>query len=145
MFNMYTKVATALGAFALLFSTGAWGQCADGEIAVDFALSAGDWPGEITWQLNDSTGANLFTGGAPDAAQWCLTPGDYTFIGSDSYGDGWNGAVATFSSSGVSLGSLAVEGATGSIVISVSADIPCLLYTSPSPRDKRQSRMPSSA
>ena len=124
MFNMYTKVATALGAFALLFSTGAWGQCADGEIAVDFALSAGDWPGEITWQLNDSTGANLFTGGAPDAAQWCLTPGDYTFIGSDSYGDGWNGAVATFSSSGVSLGSLAVEGATGSIVISVSADIP---------------------
>eukprot|EP00827_Trimyema_finlayi_P007172 TRINITY_DN979_c0_g1_i2.p2 TRINITY_DN979_c0_g1~~TRINITY_DN979_c0_g1_i2.p2 ORF type:complete len:100 (+),score=31.84 TRINITY_DN979_c0_g1_i2:61-360(+) len=26
-----------------------------------------------------------------------------------------------------------------------SALIPCLLYTSPSPRDKRQSRMPSSA
>ena len=25
------------------------------------------------------------------------------------------------------------------------ADNPCLLYTSPSPRDKRQSRMPSSA
>ena len=25
------------------------------------------------------------------------------------------------------------------------APIPCLLYTSPSPRDKRQSRMPSSA
>ena len=24
-------------------------------------------------------------------------------------------------------------------------DYPCLLYTSPSPRDKRQSRMPSSA
>ena len=27
----------------------------------------------------------------------------------------------------------------------VSVDIGCLLYTSPSPRDKRQSRMPSSA
>ena len=27
----------------------------------------------------------------------------------------------------------------------VVAAIPCLLYTSPSPRDKRQSRMPSSA
>ena len=27
----------------------------------------------------------------------------------------------------------------------VSLDISCLLYTSPSPRDKRQSRMPSSA
>ena len=27
----------------------------------------------------------------------------------------------------------------------ISATPPCLLYTSPSPRDKRQSRMPSSA
>ena len=38
MFNMYTKMATALGAFALLFSTGAWAQCADGEIAVDYVI-----------------------------------------------------------------------------------------------------------
>ena len=28
---------------------------------------------------------------------------------------------------------------------SVKQDLSCLLYTSPSPRDKRQSRMPSSA
>ena len=27
----------------------------------------------------------------------------------------------------------------------IAMDTPCLLYTSPSPRDKRQSRMPSSA
>ena len=27
----------------------------------------------------------------------------------------------------------------------IAADVGCLLYTSPSPRDKRQSRMPSSA
>ena len=81
MFNMYTKVTTALGAFALLFSTGAWGQCDEGEIAVNFALTPGDYASEITWQLNDSTGANLFSGGAPDAALWCLTPGDYTFNG----------------------------------------------------------------
>ena len=124
MFNMYTKLATALGAFALLFSTGAWGQCPDGEIPVEFSLSAGSWPSEITWQLNDSTGANVFTGGAPDAATWCLAPGNYTFIGSDSYGDGWNGAVATFTSNGASLGSLAVEGTTGSVVLSVIDGIP---------------------
>ena len=31
------------------------------------------------------------------------------------------------------------------IVIAYIIGIPCLLYTSPSPRDKRQSRMPSSA
>ena len=32
-----------------------------------------------------------------------------------------------------------------SIVVDVGAIEACLLYTSPSPRDKRQSRMPSSA
>ena len=31
------------------------------------------------------------------------------------------------------------------VVSSIQVKIPCLLYTSPSPRDKRQSRMPSSA
>ena len=31
------------------------------------------------------------------------------------------------------------------IVIEVTQSVNCLLYTSPSPRDKRQSRMPSSA
>ena len=30
-------------------------------------------------------------------------------------------------------------------IILVQVPYPCLLYTSPSPRDKRQSRMPSSA
>jgi len=125
MFNMYTKAATALGAFALLFSTGAWGQCADGEVQVDFALTAGSYASEISWQLNDAAGNNLFNGGAPDAAVWCLAPGDYTFIGNDSFGDGWNGAVATFfnASNGTSLGELAVVGDQGSITLTVSNDI----------------------
>ena len=64
MFNMYTKLATALGAFALLFSTGAWGQvCAEGEIAIDYVITPGSYPGEITWQLNDADGNNLFLDG----------------------------------------------------------------------------------
>ena len=88
MFNMYTKLTTALGAFALLISGGAWGQCADGEFAVDFALTAGSYPTEITWQLNDEAGNNLFSGGAPDGATWCLAEGTYTFFGLDSFGDG---------------------------------------------------------
>ena len=45
------------------------------------------------------------------------------------------------------------EGVPAAVPDSVSLDLPqsietlitCLLYTSPSPRDKRQSRMPSSA
>ena len=40
--------------------------------------------------------------------------------------------------------SLAV-GSLSLLVIAVSQVTGCLLYTSPSPRDKRQSRMPSSA
>ena len=36
-------------------------------------------------------------------------------------------------------------GKLGLLGITVSEDYGCLLYTSPSPRDKRQSRMPSSA
>ena len=124
MFNMYTKLATALGAFALLFSTGAWGQCAEGEIAIDYSISNGSWPSEISWQLNDAAGTNLFTGGAGEAGTWCLAPGDYTFIGLDSYGDGWNGAVAEFYNAGVLIGSLAVEGGQGSIVLTVNSDVP---------------------
>ena len=120
MFNMYTKVATALGAFALLFSTGAWGQCAEGEIAIDYSIGTGSYPSEISWQLNDEAGNNVFTGGAGEAGTWCLTPGDYTFIGSDSFGDGWNGAVAEFSNSGSIIGTLAVEGSVGSIVLTVT-------------------------
>ncbi len=41
MFNNYTKLTTAFAAFALLFSTGAWSQCAEGEIAVDYAITGG--------------------------------------------------------------------------------------------------------
>ena len=33
----------------------------------------------------------------------------------------------------------------GTVAVSIPWSYTCLLYTSPSPRDKRQSRMPSSA
>ena len=33
----------------------------------------------------------------------------------------------------------------GSIARAIRQNLPCLLYTSPSPRDMRRSRMPSSA
>ena len=70
MFNMYTKLATALGAFALLFSTGAWGQCAEGEVAVAYNLiTAGSWPSEISWQLNDAAWQQ------PVSRRWCLLDG----------------------------------------------------------------------
>ena len=39
----------------------------------------------------------------------------------------------------------AITGSAGSASPDIDYVRPCLLYTSPSPRDKRQSRMPSSA
>ena len=99
-------------------------QCPYDEVAIDYSIGTGSYPSEISWQLNDATGANVFTGGAGEAGTWCLAPGDYTFIGLDSFGDGWNGAVAGFSNSGVFIGSLAVEGGQGSIVLSVINDVP---------------------
>ena len=41
--------------------------------------------------------------------------------------------------------SMVGSGITDQAVLIVDRSINCLLYTSPSPRDKRQSRMPSSA
>ena len=104
MFNNYTKLTTAFAAFALLFSTGAWSQCAEGEIAVDYAITGGSYASEISWTLNDAAGTSVDAGGAPISGQWCLLPGDYTFIGMDSWGDGWNGATATFTSGGNVIG-----------------------------------------
>ena len=124
MFNNYTKLTTAFAAFALLFSTGAWSQCAPGEVAIDYAITGGSYASEITWTLNDAAGTPVFSGVAPISGQWCLLPGDYTFIGSDSFGDGWNGATATFTSAGNLIGFFELTaGSSGSIVLSVSADI----------------------
>ena len=135
---MYTKLATALGACALLFSTGAWGQCADGEISVDYTITPGSFPSEITWQLNDADGNNLFLDGGAvtpgwsgSTGAWCLAPGDYTFIGTDSYGDGWNFATASFFVGGALIANFDLTpdecdgpGCSEAITFTVSSDVP---------------------
>ena len=54
-----------------------------------------------------------------------------------NYGDGGGGG-------GWTSGTYSGEGADGVVILNYKLKS-CLLYTSPSPRDKRQSRMPSSA
>src|SRR5665811_1578803 len=39
----------------------------------------------------------------------------------------------------------AVDAGAAAVLVETEQDIPCLLYTSPSPRDRTRSRMPSSA
>ena len=116
MSNTSTKITTALGVLALLFSTEVWGQC---EVAITYSIGTGTYPYEISWQLNDALGATLFDGGATESGTWYLAPGVYTFLGADSYGDGWNGAEAQFFNAGALIGQLAVSGSSGSFTFNV--------------------------
>ena len=54
-------------------------------------------------------------------------------------------ALVGGSSKGIGLGIAKQLAESGASVCLMARDKNCLLYTSPSPRDKRQSRMPSSA
>ena len=90
-----------------------WAQCGDGLVAVDFSLTTGSYASEINWALQDVDGNTLYSGGAPHSDTWCIDEeGIYTFLGWDSYGDGWNGALATFNFNDLTL-SYTVEGAEG--------------------------------
>ena len=127
MFNYYSKFVTAFAAFALLFSTGAWSQCDEGLIEVTYTITEGSYPGEISWTLNDSENDPVLSaeqGAGGVSANICLAAGDYTFIGTDSYGDGWNGASATFSIGGTVVAVFTLEdGFSGSTTVTVSAEV----------------------
>ncbi|MGB2157813.1 MAG: hypothetical protein ACPHX0_05025, partial [Flavobacteriales bacterium] len=92
------------------------------ESGLNISLSAGSWPSEISWELGD------LSEGAPFDGFVALAPGTYTISGSDSYGDGWNGAVMTITdaASGNET-TFAVDGSEGSIDVEVTgSDIePC--------------------
>ena len=56
------------------------------------AMTAGSYPEEINWYLEDASGTRLYEGVAPFSGLICLGDARYTLKMSDSYGDGWNGA-----------------------------------------------------
>lgn len=128
MFNYYSKFVTAFAAFALLFSTAAWSQCDEGLIEVVYTINTGVYPGEVSWTLNDDAGTPVLSGAqgdGPVSSYICLVAGDYTFIGSDSYGDGWDVGSATFSVGGVTVALFTLEaGYSGSLTFTVNADVP---------------------
>lgn len=86
--------------------------------ALQIFLSAGSWAGEISWTLDG------VTYGAPfGPAEIELAVGTYTISGTDSYGDGWNGAVMTITDSGSGASyTFAVEGSSGSIDVEVTGN-----------------------
>ena len=87
-----------------------------GSLQID--LTAGSWPGEISWELDGATY------GAPASGSFDLAPGLYTITGNDSYGDGWNGAEMTIVDAGSGTTyTFAVEAASGSIEVEVTAGL----------------------
>ena len=58
---------------------------------LNISVGAGDYPEEVSWSIDNWSG----TAGE---YQVCLSDGCYNFIMNDSYGDGWNGSLASITS-----------------------------------------------
>ena len=88
---------------------------------VSFSVTSGTWPGEVSWNLVNSGGTTVATGGAPASQSLCLPTGCYTLNMFDSFGDGWNGATYTAVLGGttISTGTLAT-GTSGSVQFGVN-------------------------
>lgn len=60
---------------------------------LSFSLTTDNYASETSWQLTDSANQSVYSGAgynnnSSNTALWCLADGDYTFVISDSYGDG---------------------------------------------------------
>lgn len=90
----------------------------------DLEVTAGAFPGEISWDMYDALGNFIAAGGAPTLEPLCLADGCYTFYAYDASGDGWNGAEFTFTDSGngavIATGTLLNSG-FGSFQVSIGA------------------------
>ncbi len=87
---------------------------------VNLNITGGTYPGEVSWNLVNPSGATVASGGAPYNQNLCLPTGCYTFNMIDSYGDGWNGANYTFTLGGSSIGTgTLASGASGSAQIGI--------------------------
>ncbi len=94
---------------------------------VNLNISAGTYPGEVSWTLVNAGGTTVASGGAPYNQNLCLPTGCYTLNMNDSWGDGWNGSNYTFTLSGstIATGTLA-NGTSGTaqIGIGTSCNVP---------------------
>lgn len=66
-------------------------------------VSEGSWPSEVSWNLINSGGVTVATGGAGFSGNVCLANDCFTLQMLDSFGDGWNGANFTISYEGTTI------------------------------------------
>jgi hypothetical protein len=96
-------------------------SCNDNEIAI--TCGGGSYMGEVSWDLLNSAGTIVLSGGAPYSSTECLPDDCYTVMMYDSYGDGWNGN--SFVMAGFGFAELMV-GSSGSADIGVNVTCPVL-------------------
>ncbi len=63
-------------------------------------VGGGTFDSEISWAFSYDAGTQIANGGAPASVVLCLTDGCYNMLMLDSYGDGWNGATWTLTTTG---------------------------------------------
>ena len=64
------------------------------------SVGGGSFDSEITWELQDSGGSIVASGGAPTSQDLCLADDCYVVVMNDSFGDGWNGATWSLDETG---------------------------------------------
>ena len=60
-------------------------------------VGGGSWDTEISWSIVEE-GDAIIANGTTGSVEICIGDGCYTFEMNDSYGDGWNGAIYTITS-----------------------------------------------
>ena len=85
--------------------------------ALLFALGTESWGNEISWNITNEEGDTLAMGSGYQSStgysqDLCLSDGCYNFNMFDSFGDGWNGAVATIVNNDEVLLIATLEGST---------------------------------
>ena len=93
-------------------------------IDVSYTVGGGSYDSEISWAILDADGNVVLEGIAPVSGVECLDIACYTFIGTDSWGDGWNGATASITNNGNEILNFGLAaGESGSAEFCVSNDI----------------------
>lgn len=81
------------------------GAAVSGDDCVNYTVNVtnGTWPAEVNWDLVNSSGVTVLSGGAGFNGSPCLPNDCYTLEMFDSFGDGWNGAQFQISYQGTTI------------------------------------------
>ena len=98
--------------------------CLDNTVSI--TCDGGSFQSEVTWNLYDSNGGVVATGGAPFAGDFCLPDDCYQIEMLDSWGDGWNGNTLTID--GAVFGTSFTSGTVANDQVAIGATGFCAVF-----------------